>query len=171
LQVIVPAPDIDALADLGVAEVGEVWRLRAFPQARVLELHEVADLGPLADLAAGPQLREGSDHGARADLRFAQQAVVEHLRTRTDLRVHDPHERTEHGARLDRGLALQKRGRPQHSVRRDLHGAPDPRALRILDHDAGGHQLLQPAPAQQPIDRGQFLQRIDSEGPRLRPRP
>src|SRR4029077_16192575 len=39
-----PGADVRARADLRVAEVGEVLRLGALPDARVLGLHEVADL-------------------------------------------------------------------------------------------------------------------------------
>ena len=53
--------DVDALADLGVAEVAHVVLLRAGAEARVLELGEVADLGAAPDDAARPEVAERPD--------------------------------------------------------------------------------------------------------------
>ena len=54
-------PDVDALADLGVAEVAHVVLLGAGAQAGVLELGEVADLRAAADDGARPEMAERPD--------------------------------------------------------------------------------------------------------------
>ena len=57
--------DVDALADLGVAEVAHVVLLGAGAEARVLELGVVADLGATTDDAARPQVAERPDASPR----------------------------------------------------------------------------------------------------------
>src|SRR5205807_7715656 len=47
--------DVGPFADVGVAEVGQVLRLRPLADDRVLRLDEVADPGVLLDLGAGRQ--------------------------------------------------------------------------------------------------------------------
>ena len=50
--------DVDLLADRGVAEIGEVVRLRAAAERRLLQLDEVADVRVLADVGVRPEVRE-----------------------------------------------------------------------------------------------------------------
>ncbi len=57
--------EVDPLADLRIAEIGQVIRLGAVAEARVLDLDEVADMNVRAEIGAGAQARE------RADLRTA----------------------------------------------------------------------------------------------------
>src|SRR6266702_1874682 len=60
--------DVDVLADVGVADVGEVRHLAATPDAGLLDLHVGADLAAGTELDPRPQVGEGADHGARARL-------------------------------------------------------------------------------------------------------
>ena len=48
--------DVDAFADLRVAQIGEMVRLRTFAQLRFLGLDEVADVRAFSDFAAGAQM-------------------------------------------------------------------------------------------------------------------
>ena len=73
--------------------------LRARSEVRLLELDEVADLGPLADAALGAHVREGADARARLDDGIAQQAVVEDQGARAHLDVDEADERPDLGAR------------------------------------------------------------------------
>src|SRR6185369_12834466 len=67
--------EVDALADIGVAEIGEVVRLRGGAERRVLDLDEVADVDVGAELGAAAQPRERTDPGVLADARAERFAV------------------------------------------------------------------------------------------------
>src|SRR5690606_35208998 len=84
--------DIDALTDLGIADIGQVVDLGTGTDHRLLGLDEVADLGLALQYCAGPQPRvgpdvtvltdlgalqvaEGLDHAAGPDHRIADHAV------------------------------------------------------------------------------------------------
>src|SRR4029450_11228555 len=75
-----PGPDVDGGTHRRVADVGEVRHLGALAQPGLLELDEVADLGPGADVALGPDVGEGAHGRPRFDHAGPQQAVVEDLR-------------------------------------------------------------------------------------------
>ena len=60
---------VDALADVGIADVGEVVRLRARRQRRCLDLDEVADVDVGAEHRAAAQAAERADDRAGADAR------------------------------------------------------------------------------------------------------
>ena len=57
-------PDVGALADLGVADVGQVRHLGAVADRGVLGLDERADLALHPELRAGPEVGERPDRGA-----------------------------------------------------------------------------------------------------------
>ena len=96
--------DVGALADLGVADVGEVRHLGAVADLGVLGLDERADLAAGAQLGPGPQVGERPDGRALAD--HGELAVgADDARARADLAV------------------LQRRVRPDHRVLRDDRGA------------------------------------------------
>src|SRR5690606_12681686 len=61
--------DVGALADLGVADVGQVGHLGAVTDLGVLGLHERADLAVGAEPGAGPQVGIGADRRAGTDYR------------------------------------------------------------------------------------------------------
>ena len=60
--------DVDAGADDGVAEVGEVVGLGAFAERGFLGFDEVADVGAFADVALGAEVGVGAEDGAVGDL-------------------------------------------------------------------------------------------------------
>src|SRR5262245_37411829 len=53
--------DVDTVADGGVADVGQVAGLGPTPDARLLDLHEVADAGRRAHVRLRAQVTEGAD--------------------------------------------------------------------------------------------------------------
>ena len=55
-----PAP-MFAFADVGVAQIGQVVRLGAGAEARLLQLHEIADVRAVVDVVLHAQPREGPD--------------------------------------------------------------------------------------------------------------
>ena len=63
----VPAPMLAPRADAAVAQIGQVVGLGAPADLDLLHLDEVADMGVLADVGAGPQPRIGADQGAFTD--------------------------------------------------------------------------------------------------------
>ena len=66
---------VDPLADVGIAEVGEVVGLGAAAEGRVLDLDEVADVDLGAELGAAAQAGERTDDRACADARAEGLAV------------------------------------------------------------------------------------------------
>src|ERR1700754_3544765 len=56
--------DVRAVADVGVAEVGQMGHLGPDADLRVLDLDERADLRGLADVGAGTEVGERADRGA-----------------------------------------------------------------------------------------------------------
>src|SRR5205814_7222316 len=54
---------IHVSANIRVTKVSKMIGLGPFPQAGLLGLHEVADVGALANLAAGPQMRIWTEDG------------------------------------------------------------------------------------------------------------
>ena len=70
--------DVAAFADRRVTDVGEVRDLSAPPDRGILHLDEGADLAVLAELCAGPQVGEGADVCARADVRAVARWVRDH---------------------------------------------------------------------------------------------
>ena len=62
--------DVDARADFGVAEIGQVVGLRSLAQLDLLGLDEIADVRAFADFAAGAQMRIRAEDCAGADAGF-----------------------------------------------------------------------------------------------------
>src|SRR5512145_2765273 len=69
--------DVRALADLRVADVGQVRDLRAVADLGVLGLDERADLALRAEHGAGTQVGERPDRGAGADVRAGAVAAYD----------------------------------------------------------------------------------------------
>src|ERR671925_1093455 len=67
--------DVRALADVRIADVGEVRNLDPFAERRVLDLHEGAHLRLGADDRAGPEVGEGADDRSGTDLRIDDDRV------------------------------------------------------------------------------------------------
>src|SRR6478735_169597 len=59
---------VRVLADVSVSDVREMGHLGAIPDLRVLDLHEGACLGRLAEDRAGPKVTEGADDGRATDV-------------------------------------------------------------------------------------------------------
>src|ERR1022692_1335351 len=90
----IPGGDVRVLADLGVPDVGEVRDLRAGADGRLLHLDEGADLCPLAENRARPDVGEGADLDAGRDPDVAP----------------DDRERMDGDVRLDLDAGLDPRG-------------------------------------------------------------
>ena len=55
------AAHVDPAAHVTVANVGKMGQFRAFSNVGVLDLHEIADLAALCNVAAGTKLHKGAD--------------------------------------------------------------------------------------------------------------
>src|SRR6266545_5696078 len=75
--------DVRVLADLGVADIGEVWHLRPGPDLGVLDLDERACLRAGAELRARAEVAERPDLDVRADLGVDRNDVRPDLGTST----------------------------------------------------------------------------------------
>jgi hypothetical protein len=71
-----PGPDIDAGADGRVAQICQMVDLRPLPQRRLLEFHEVTDLGFRADVAGGSQMGKRPNRRAICNARTNEHAEV-----------------------------------------------------------------------------------------------
>src|SRR5580692_944748 len=67
--------DVDAGADFGVAEIGEVVGLRSFAQLDLLGFDKIADVRAFSDFAAGAQMGIGAENGSGADAGFFENAA------------------------------------------------------------------------------------------------
>src|SRR5262249_44276252 len=114
--------DVRALADLGIADVGQVRHLRAGPDLGVLDLDEGPGLRAGAEPGAGPEVRERADQRSGTDLRVDGDDV------RADLR-----------AGGDASLAAQDREGMDRRVRRELNVRLDPGRVGVDDRHAGQH--------------------------------
>src|SRR5690606_40021097 len=64
--------DVGTGPDVGIADIGQVWHLRALGQRGRLDLHVCTGLGLRAELRARTQVRVRADRGVRADLRIGR---------------------------------------------------------------------------------------------------
>src|SRR5580658_1478230 len=71
--------DVHIGAHDGITEVGEVVRLAADAELRVLQLHEVADVDVRREYRSGTNPREGTDAARRSDHGVVDHAVSEDL--------------------------------------------------------------------------------------------
>ena len=62
--------DVGTIADLGIAQIGQMIGFRSRAEASVLQLHEVADARIFADAVPLPQARERSNGDARFNVRI-----------------------------------------------------------------------------------------------------
>src|SRR5262249_7891631 len=96
--------DVDALADGGIADVGQVIHFRTASDPRLLHFDKITDVRALGDHGAGSQPREGSD--ARAVLHLSGLDD----RVRPDL-----------AAARDFGIAANQAPGPDSRIRFDRH--------------------------------------------------
>ena len=85
------AAEIHATSDRRISDVGEVRRLRSFPQRRVLDLHEIPDFDTRHQVTVRSQVRHRSEHdvivqATRLDhtLAFQMHSVADHRCTLDD---------------------------------------------------------------------------------------
>ena len=109
--------DVGARTDARVADVGEVVRLGALLDDRVLDLDEVADMRVLGDLGTGPQAGERPDPGAAADVAALEMAEG-----------------------VDGGAGLHRHIGPEDDVRADHHVAADDGVEREPDRRGIGQR-------------------------------
>jgi len=72
-----PRPDVDAAANLRVAQISQVIRLRSFAQARLLRLDKIADVRTLPDVTSRSQVRERPDPRSSVDQRIGNHARLQ----------------------------------------------------------------------------------------------
>src|SRR5207244_2448207 len=90
------------LADLSVADVGEVRHLRSGAELRVLDLHERPDLCARPQLRARTQVTERPHPRTRPDLGVDCDRMRPDLRTRCNARL-----AAQDGERMDRRVGLE----------------------------------------------------------------
>ena len=128
--------DVAVLADVGVADVGQVRHLGAGADGGVLGLDERAELAVGAQHGAGPQVRERAYGGAVADRR--RRAVgADHRGAVADGDVGQGGVRADGAATADLGAAEQLGSGVDDGVAADRHVDVDPGGGRIDDGDAG----------------------------------
>ena len=132
--------DVDAAPDRRVAKIGQVVRLRAGAEHRLLELDEVADARVLPQIGAGPQVRERADDGPRGKRGLGHHTEVEHRHAIGKRRVDDAHASMDRAPRADGRLALEEHAGMDRRPGPDPHGRADVGGVRIDDGDAGGGQ-------------------------------
>jgi hypothetical protein len=121
----VPRRNVRVLADVRVAEIGQVRHLRPGSDPRVFDLHEGACLGVVVQDRAGAKVTERTDRDALAD------PGVDDDRMRPDLGAGGNRRRTpEHGERMD------------HDIRAEADLGVDPGRHRVHDRHACEHVCL-----------------------------
>src|SRR5229473_7598661 len=79
--------DVGVLADLGIAEIGNVRHLAVLSHLRPHELGKAADVDVFGDLGAGPDLHERTAVGAVADPRVLYMDVRADAALAADFRL------------------------------------------------------------------------------------
>src|SRR5437667_7733606 len=93
--------DIDAAADLRVAEVAQVVGLGARAQLRLLQFHEIPHLRPALDDRPRPQVRERADRALRFQPAPFDHAAVQHRDTVSEHALDEPAVRADHAVFAD----------------------------------------------------------------------
>ncbi len=115
----VPAPMLVLIADVGIAQVGQVIGFRARAQARILELDEVADARIFADAVSLPQARERSDDGARFDVRIRDACKRGYFNVGRERRVFDDGASADAAILADFGASQNLREGPDDGILAD----------------------------------------------------
>jgi hypothetical protein len=165
--------EVDAFADLRIAEVGEVIGLRAVAEARVLDLDEVADVDVRAEVGAAAHSCERADRCAGRDLDAERFAVDvgerEDRHAVADRRVAD------HAVRADRDVVAKRDAAFEDAADVDLdisaagELAAQVEAVGVGESNAALHHLLGLAALNHALERGQLagaLMPITSTGSR-----
>ena len=155
-------PEVRPLADVGVADVGEVWDLGTGSDLGVLDLDERARLRALAQDRSGAQVGERADAHAVADVGL-HGVGMEHPCLIADAGVDHGGVWTHGGARADPGGAVQTRERSDHGVLADLDLDVDDGRTRIDDRHSGEHVAGLNPPLRQGHDLGERDPVVDPE--------
>ena len=134
-----PGADVGRVADLAVAEVREVVRLRAASDARFLRLDEVADVDLGRELGAGPEVREGTDHRIVADAALGHDRPEPHVHAVAELGVAQQDRSVEPARAADAGATEQLHVRAELGIGADRDAFFDVRRRRIFDRHPGRH--------------------------------
>ncbi len=154
--------DIGALADGGVADVGEVGHLGALAQLRVLDLDIGADLGLAGQPGPRAQVGVGAGGGQLADLGTVRGGVA-HTGAGADPGVLEGGVRAHLGALAQVGRALQLGVGQYHRVRLVGDLDVEPGGRRVHHGHAGPHRPLQQPVVQQPAGVRQLHPVVDAE--------
>ena len=121
-----PAPTLTLAPMVASPRYARWLALLPAPERRLLELDEVADVGVLADVGAGPQMRERTDRRPVATaIASTDHRVVADDRPIADRRVDDAAAGVNLARRADPGAALEEDARVNHRVAADLDVAVD----------------------------------------------
>ena len=119
--------DVAVLADVRIANVGQVRNLGSVADGRVLDLHIRPGLGTCSQVGARSQVGERSDAGVVADHREFGPGM-DHFAVRPNLTGHQGGSRANAGSRGDGGRAPQDGLWQQLRIRFDFHIHIDPGA-------------------------------------------
>ncbi len=133
--------DVHALADGGVADIGQMRHLAAAPDGGLLNLHVGAGLGALAQVRGRAQVGARTGGGTVVDLRLHSHRLVDDA-TRADARVGQAAVRAHHGILADGGGAHEDDVGKQLNIGGDFHLGADIGRGRVPQGDAGGHMGL-----------------------------
>ncbi len=77
-----PRPNVDALPNSRVAQIGQVIGLRPFSQFALFNLDEISHLGPFSQNRSGPDMRKGADGHIGLNNRLFNNRLIfnEHIR-------------------------------------------------------------------------------------------
>ena len=100
-----PGANVDAIADFGITQIGEMVGLGAAPQSGLLGLHEIPDMRALANFAFRAQMRIRTENRMRGDLGLVNDATWPDQHAVCDLRVADDAIRANAAARTYAGIA------------------------------------------------------------------
>ena len=157
---------VDALADIGIAQIGQVVRLRAVSHDRVLDLDEVADMHLASQLRAGAQARERADQCTCADADAGLLAVD--MRERVDHRAGTEGRVGNHAVGADAHAFAELDPALEDAVDIDLdilaadQLAAQVEARRVGQAHARDHQLVGAAALVGALELGQLGRAVDA---------
>ena len=155
--------DVGPVADLGVADVGQVRHLGAVADGGVLGLHEGADLAEGAQHGPRSQVGERPDRGAVADHR--QLALgAHHPGAGPDLAVLERRVRPDHGVLGHHRGAEQLGAGEQRHVVGEHHVGVDPGGRGVHDRHAVAHPAGHDPAVHLPAQLGQLGPVVDALG-------
>src|SRR5690606_7754832 len=134
--------DVDAGADLGIAQVAEVVGLAAGAQAGLLGFDEIADVHALGQLGAGAEARVGADAGGTVAEHAFQVAMGADLGAGGQLDIAQPAERADAHAVAKHHPAFEHHVHVDLDVAAGLDRAAQVEAGRVGQAHAGAHQGL-----------------------------